>query len=194
MPSMAERSSTSVIPAPDRAPNSWGFGRRAGDPVGVRAGARGARHRHAQGALRPVHQRPVRAGHRRRHVRLDRPVDRAAAGRGRPRHRGRCRQGRPRRAPRPAPVLGPAVRPRAGQVPVPHLADPPGALARVRGPRIDGLGQADQGERATSTCRSPRTTSGTTRAGRTSSTTRSPAASRGRSAWPRRSSRGTSRC
>ena len=48
--------------------------------------------------------------------------------------------------------------------------------------------------RATSTCRSPRTTSGTTPAGRTSSTTPSRAASRSRSASRPRSSRGTSRC
>ena len=48
--------------------------------------------------------------------------------------------------------------------------------------------------RATSTCRSPRRTSGTTRAGRTSSSTRSRAATRSRSASPPRSSRGTSRC
>ena len=46
-----------------------GARRRAGDPVGVRAGARGARHRHAQGALRPVHRRPRGAVERRRDVR-----------------------------------------------------------------------------------------------------------------------------
>ena len=43
-------------------------------------------------------------------------------------------------------TLGAAVRSRAGQVPVPDLAHPPGAQSRVRGPRVDGFGQADQGE------------------------------------------------
>ena len=42
-------------------------------------------------------------------------------------------------------TLGLAARPRAGEVPVPDRADPPGAVARVRGPRVDGLRQADQG-------------------------------------------------
>ena len=43
--------------------------RRRGDPVGVRAGARVARRRHAQGALRPVHRRPEVAAIGRRDVR-----------------------------------------------------------------------------------------------------------------------------
>ncbi len=43
-------------------------------------------------------------------------------------------------------VVGAAVRSGAGQVPVPDRAHPAGAQPRVRGPRIDGLGQADQGE------------------------------------------------
>ena len=143
---MAQRSSSSVVPAADARAQQLGARRRPGDPVGVRAGARGARHRHAQGALRAVHQRARGAGHRRRDVRLDRPVHRAAAGRGRQGHGGGRRQGGPRRAASAAPIVGPAVRPRAGQVPVPDRAHPPGALARVRGPRVDGLGQADQGE------------------------------------------------
>ena len=87
----------------------------------------------------------ARSGDRRRDLRLDRPVHGAAAGRGRQGDGRRHRQGRPGRPPRPAPLVGPAVRPGAGQVPVPHQPHPPGALARVRGPRVDGLGQADQG-------------------------------------------------
>ena len=55
-------------------------------------------------------------------------------------------QGGPRRAPRLRRVVGHAARQGAGQVPVPDRADPPGAQPRVRRPRIDGLGQADQGE------------------------------------------------
>ena len=43
-------------------------------------------------------------------------------------------------------AVGAAAGQGAGQVPVPHRADPPGAQPRVRRPRIDGLGQADQGE------------------------------------------------
>ena len=60
----------------------------------------------------------------------------------------------------------------------PDLADPPGAEPRVRRPRVDRFGESRSGSRATSTCRSPRRTSGTTRAGPTSSSTRSRAATR----------------
>ena len=49
--------------------------------MGVRAGARGARHRQAPGALRPVHRRPRRRGVGRGHLHDRRPVDRAPAGR-----------------------------------------------------------------------------------------------------------------
>ena len=61
-------------------------------------------------------------------------------------HAGRCRQGGPRRAPRPDPLVGHAAGQGTRQVPVPDRADPPGAQPRVRRPRIDGLRQADQGE------------------------------------------------
>ena len=113
--------------------------------MGVRAGARVARRRHAQGALRPVHRRQGRA---------------AAGGATfttstrRPRSRSPRSPGRPPpdidkavRAARRAqpPVVGQPARPRAGEVPVPDRPHPPGAQPRVRGPRVDGLGQADQG-------------------------------------------------
>ena len=134
-----------VTPSSDAA-SSWGLGRRPGDPVGVRAGARGARHRPPARALRPVHRRSRRPGVGRRDLHQRRPRHRAAARRGRPRDGGRHRQGRPRRAARRDPRLGAAAGQGAGQVPVPDRADPPGAQPRVRRPRIDGLGQADQGE------------------------------------------------
>ena len=123
-----------------------GAGRRPGHPVGIRAGARIARHRHDQGALRAVHRRPRRAGQRWRHVRHGQPGDRGTAGARRQGHPGRRRQGGPCRAPRPDPLVGQAPRQGARQVPVPDRADPPGAEPRVRRPRVDGLGQADQGE------------------------------------------------
>ena len=55
-------------------------------------------------------------------------------------------------------------------------------------------GGSRSASRATSTCRSPPHTSSTTRAGPTSSSTRSLTGDRSRSAWPAKSSRGTSRC
>ena len=195
MASMAGRSSTSVIPAPDGAPNSWGLGDgqaipweyapapEARDIVTLKEryglfidGRVRARHRTAtrSSSIDPATEQPLAKVAQATPADVDKAV--------------RCR------ATRPAPVVGPAAGPGAGEVPVPDRADPPGALARVRGPRIDGLGQADQGDRATSTCRSPRRTSGTTRAGRTSSSTRSPGGSPGRWASPPRSSPGTSRC
>ena len=123
-----------------------GSRRRPGDPLGVRARPRGARHRHAQGTLRAVHRRQGRGGVRRRHLRHDRPGHRADARPRRPRDPGRCRQGGPRRASRADALVGHAVGQGACQVPVPDRAHPPGAKPRVRGPRVDGFGQADQGE------------------------------------------------
>ncbi len=81
----------------------------------------------------------------RRHLHDPQSGDRGAPGRDRPGDRGRRRRGGPRRPPGAVEVLGQAARPRAGQVPVPDRPPPPGALARVRGARIDGLRQADQG-------------------------------------------------
>ena len=110
------------------------------------------------------------------------------------RHPGRCRQGGPRRAPRPDALVGHAPGQGTGQVPVPHRADPPGAQPRVRRPRIDGLGQADQGEprRRRAARGGPllvlRGLGGQARV-------RLPGPRRAsRSASPPRSSRGTSRC
>ena len=106
----------------------------------------------------------------------------------------RHRQGGPRRPTRPAPVVGPAVRPGAGQVPVPDQPHPPGAQS-ASSPSSSRWTRASRSRsRATSTSRWRPATSGTTPAGRTSSTTRSRVGSPGRSASPPRSSRGTSRC
>ena len=74
-----------------------------------------------------------------------RSVHGRAAGRDRPGQRGRRRRGGGRGAASAAAELGPAARPRARQVPVPHRADPPGAQPRVRGPRDDRLRQTHQG-------------------------------------------------
>ena len=82
--------------------------------MGVRAGARSARHRHAQGALRAVHRRPRRRGIGRRHVRHGQPGDRGDARARRPRHPGRCGQGGPRRPPRPDAARGARCRARNG--------------------------------------------------------------------------------
>ena len=101
---------------------------------------------------------------------------------------GRGRSTRARRS------LGQAARSRAGQVPLP---DRPASCrsAAASSPSSRRWTPASRSRsRATSTCRSRRRTSGTTRAGRTSSSTPSRAGSRGRSASPPRSSRGTSRC
>ena len=138
--------STGLVPDVRSGAVELGSRRRPGDPVGVRAGARSARHRHDQGSLRPVHRRPRRAGAGRRHVRHGEPGDRGDDGPGRQGHPGRRRQGGPRRAPRADPLVGNAPGQGTRQVPVPDRAHPPGAVARVRRPRIDGLGQADQGE------------------------------------------------
>ena len=67
--------------------------------------------------------------------------------------------------------LGPDVRRRPRQVPLPHRPHPAGAGPRVRRARDARQRQADQGDAATSTCRWRRRTSSTTRAGPTSSST-----------------------
>ena len=178
-----------------RAPAAWGLGDGQAVPWEYAPAPESRDVVAIQAALRPVHRRP--------RGRARPTAARSRASTPRPRSRS------PRSRRRPPTDVDKAVRAarraqkrrwgnlpgtRAREVPVPDRPDPPGAVPRVRRPRVDGLGQADQGDRATSTCRSPPTTSGTTRAGRTSSSTRSRAGSRGRSASRRRSSRGTSRC
>ena len=193
MPSMPERTDTSVAISPDRHPNSWGFGDGQAIPWEY-APAPEARD------IVTLKERyglfiggTIRAGDGRRDVHVDRSIDRAAARRRRAGSRRRRRQGGPGRPPSAAAVVGPAIRPGACQVPVPDLAHPPGAR-RASSRSSNRWTPASRSRRAgTSTCRSPRTTSGTTPAGRTSSTTRSRAGSRSRSASPPRSSRGTSR-
>ena len=172
-----------------------GSRRRPGDPVGVRARARGARHRHAQGALRPVHRRPRRAGLGRRHVRDDRPGHRAR----RLAHVARATPAdadRAVRAARRAQTRSWGTLSGQGtcQVPVPDRAHPPGAEPRVRRPRVDGLGQADQGEPRRRRAARRRALLVLRRLGGQARVRVSRAGSRGRSASRPRSSRGTSRC
>ena len=113
--------------------------------VGVRARARGARHRLARGALRPLHRRRAGRAALAEVVRDDLPVDRGASRRGRA-------GGRPRRRPRRAGGarrlrgrLVVAAPGRAREVPLPDRAPDPGALARARGRGVARRRQADQG-------------------------------------------------
>ena len=76
-----------------------------------------------------------------------------------------------RRPPRLQRRVGPDVRRRPRQVPLPHRPHPAGARPRVRRPREPRQRQADQGEPRRRRARWPRRTSSTTRAGPTSSTT-----------------------
>ena len=69
------------------------------------------------------------------------PLAAGRAGHCRPTWTRAVRAARPRSSRR----VGHAARPRARQVPVPDRPHPPGASARVRRPRVDGLRQADQG-------------------------------------------------
>ena len=146
MPTMADRSSTSVVVTPDQRPNSWGFGDGQAIPWEY-APAPEARDivtlQERYGLF--INGRSVAATGGGTFVSID-PVDRAAPGRGRQGHRRGRRQGGAGRTSCPAPVVGPAVRPGACEVPLPDLADPPGARTRVRRARVDGLRQADQGE------------------------------------------------
>ena len=123
-----------------------GAGRRPGHPLGVCAGARSPRHRHPQGALRPVHRRSRGPVIGRVDLPDGGPRHGADPGAGREGDAGRHRQGGPRRSAGRQPLVGQPAGPRARQVPVPDRPDHAGTLARVRRPRIDGLGQADQGE------------------------------------------------
>ena len=108
----------------------------------------------------------------------DQPVDRGDARRWSPRPTPTTWLARSTRPATPC-LRG---RPRAGaeraKYVLPHRASAAGARARVRGARDDERRQADQGDHATSTCRSRPRTSSTTRAGPTSSSTRSPGAAR----------------
>ena len=113
--------------------------------MGVRAGARGPRHRQAQGPLRPVHRRTRGRGDRRRNVHQRRPIDGAAA--------GAVAKGTPADVDGPsgAPVARPGGGPACpGKERAKYLFRIARILqervARVRRPRVDGLGQADQGE------------------------------------------------
>ncbi len=126
-------------------PRQLGPRRRAGDPVGVRAGAGVARRRSPPRALRALHQRPRGRRERRRDLRDGQPGHRGTPRQGRPGDRCRRRPGRPGRPPRGAALMGQPRSARAREVPLPHRPHPPGALARVRGARDDGLRQADQG-------------------------------------------------
>ena len=105
MHAMSTESRVPVVPSAQGAASSWGLGRRSGDPVGVCAGARGARHRHAQGALRAVHRRARGPGVGWRDVRHRGPGHRA-----RPRAR---REGH--RRPTSTRPFGPRGAPAAGR-------------------------------------------------------------------------------
>ena len=146
MAGMATDTSSSIVPAGDRSPSSWGLGDGQAIPWEY-APAPEARDivtlKERYGLF--IGGRDVPASDGGTFATID-PATEQTARPGRPRDPGRCRQGGPRRAPRADAVVGHAVGQGAGQVPVPDRAHPPGAEPRVRGPRIDGLGQADQGE------------------------------------------------
>ena len=121
--------------------------------MGVRAGARSARHRHAQGALRAVHRRPrgARPATAARSPTVNPATEETLAlvARATP---ADVDQGGPRRAPGPDALVGHAARQGTRQVPVPDRPDPPGAEPRVRRPR-DRWTRASRSRRAaTSTC------------------------------------------
>ena len=135
-----------VTPASDAA-SSWGLGDGQAIPWEYAPAPESRDIVTITRALRPVHRRPRRrrprtAGPSRASIR--RPRSRSPRSPGRPR-RTSTRPSAPRGAPQ-KPRWGDAARQGAGQVPVPDRPDPPGAQPRVRRPRIDGLGQADQGE------------------------------------------------
>ena len=166
---MAERSESERGSAPDQRPNSWGFGDgqaipwdyapapRARDIVTLKERYGLFINRQSVPAagsdtfvsIDPSTEQPLAEVARASAVDVDKAVRAAApsAGRG-----ASCRAG-------------------ARQVPLPHLADPPGALASSLS--SNRWTRASRSRAATSTCRWPPTISGTTRAGRTSSTMRS---------------------
>ena len=113
--------------------------------MGVRAGARGARHRQDPRALRPLRRRGGGRAEDRGVVPVDLTLHRGAALRGcagggggrRPRRRRGARRFRER-------LVGPRTV-RAREVPLPARALDPGALARARRGRVPRRRQADPG-------------------------------------------------
>ena len=144
--------------------------------------------------LRPVHRRRVRRPGRRRRVQDRQPGHRGGPRRGR---RGRRGRRRPRGAGRPQGAT-------SGLVPRCPARSGPSTCSGSRASSRSAPASSPCWRRwttasrsaspATSTSRWPRRTSSTTRAGPTSSATPGTAPTRARSAWPARSSRGTSRC
>ena len=179
-----------------RQPVDLGAGRRAGRALGVRAGARIAGRRQHQrivsdlfigGAdvaatggrtfttLRPGHGGAARARSPRADVKdVDKAVDRRAQG-----VRGRW-----------GALAGPGAR----QVPVPHRAHPPGAVARVRGARDARRRQAHQGVAGRGRAARGRPFLVLRGLGGQARVRVPQPRPRGPWAWPPRSSPGTSRC
>ena len=123
---MATDTKTSLVPAGDRAPSSWGLGDGQAIPweyapapesrdivtikerYGLFIGGRdvAASDGGTFATVNPATEEPLA------HVAKATPAD---------------ADGGPRRAPRPDPLVGQAAGQGTGQVPVPHRADPPGA-------------------------------------------------------------------
>ena len=177
-----------------RAPNSWGLGDGQAIPWEYAPAPESRDIVTAEAALRAVHRRQGGAGVGRRprsRRSTRRPRSRSPRSRGRPRRTSTRRSGRPAGRPARAGASCPAA---SGPS---TCSGSPGSSrsAAASSPCSRAWTRASRSRRAaTSTSRSRPPTSGTTPAGRTSSTTRSPAGSPDRSAWPPRSSRGTSRC
>ena len=112
--------------------------------IRVRPGSRVAQHRRHQAVVRPVHRRRVRR-RARQELQDDQPGHRGGAGRGRRGRPGRRRRRGEGRPPGVLPHVGPDVRPRAGQVPLPDRPDHPGARPRAGRAGVDRQRQADQG-------------------------------------------------
>ena len=113
--------------------------------LGLRAGARVARHRRSSGSATASSSAASGSSRAPASVHDDRAARRGAARRGRAGgRRGRRRRGR-RRARGVRDGWSALPRQRAREVPVPDRAHPPGALPRVRGARVAERRQADQG-------------------------------------------------
>ena len=122
------------------------------------------------------------------------PATRGAARRGRPGDAGGGARRDRRRARGVRERLVVAARLGAREVPVPDRADPPGALARVRGARVAERRQADQGVARRRPAARGRALLLLRGLGRQARVRVPEPRARGRSASPGRSSRGTSRC